>query len=71
MYSTHIDKGASGTGVLGHPPARKAHRLVLKSPVPEHPLVYVCKIARLVPQLFFILKKCAVDVLWGEEEQSQ
>ena len=31
IYMTHMGKGGSGTGILGHPPARKARRRVLKS----------------------------------------
>ena len=53
MAITHIDNEGSGTGVLGHPPARKARRRALKSPVPERPLINVCKINRNVSELFF------------------
>ena len=38
-----MDNGGFGTGVLGHPPAGKARRRVLKCPVPERPIVHVCK----------------------------
>ena len=35
--TTHIDNGGSGAGVLGHLPARKTRRRVLKTPGPRTP----------------------------------
>ena len=40
-----------------------------KPPVAERLIVYVCKITRLVLELFFILKKCGAILLWEEEEK--
>ena len=54
VFCTHIDNGDSETGVLGHPSARKTRRRVIKAPVPERPVVYVCIIAGHVSDLFSI-----------------
>ena len=59
---THIDEGGSGTGVLGHPPARKTRRWVLKTPVPGHPLFYVCIIHSICLRIILLLKKCGDDI---------
>ena len=67
---THRDNGGSGAGVLGHPPARKARRRVLKTPGPGTPRCpCVCNINRLAPELFIILKKCCANLLWAMEEE--
>ena len=71
--ATHRDNGGSGTGVLGPGFLGTrwrgfASRRVLKSPVPERPVVPVCKIARLVLELF-LLKKCGTYLLWAAEEE--
>ena len=52
----------------------KPRRRVLKSPVPERPVVPVCKISgckinRLALELFYILKKDAAILLWAVEEE--
>ena len=65
-----MDNEGSGAGVLGHLPARKARRRVLKTPGPERLIVHVCKITSLAPELFFILKKCRGFILWAEEEKA-
>ena len=55
---THMYNGGSGTGVLGHPTARKARRRVLPEPRSQNaPLYMFLSLPRPVPQLFFILKK--------------
>ena len=51
---THRDNGGSGAGVLGHPPARKARRRVLKPPSPERPVVPVCVRLTGLPQNYFL-----------------
>ena len=64
---THRDNGGSGTGVLGHPAARLCEPPGTQIPVPERPVVPVCKIngcniSRFALELFFILKKDAVNI---------
>ena len=60
---THMDNEGSGAGVLGPGfwGTRRLAKLAVgytKPPAPERLIVHVCKINSLVPELFFILKKC-------------
>ena len=71
---THRDNGGSGTGFWGTRRLAKPRRRVLKSPVPERPVVPVCKIngckiSRFALELFYILKKDADILLWAVEEE--
>ena len=64
--STHRDDGGSVTGVMLCLMARKTHRRTLKTPVTEHPVVYVCiaknMIDRFCNRIIFLLKKCTVCI---------
>ena len=71
---THRDNGGSGTGFWGTRRLAKPRRRVLKSPVPERPVVPVCKIngckiSRFALELFYILKKDADILLRAVEEE--
>ena len=70
MKTKHIDNGGSRTGVLGHLPASKTRRRVLKFPVPERPVVYVCKISRRAPELFFYIEEMSRFYIMGRGRKS-
>ena len=62
------------TGVLG-PGFWGTRRLAMlavgysKPPAPERPVVPVCKVNRIAPELFLVLKKCGANLLWVVEEE--
>ena len=77
---THRDNGGSGTGVLGHPAARKASPPGTQIPVPERPVRPVCeisgcKISRFALELFYIEERRSYFIMGrgrrGLIEQSQ
>ena len=64
-----MDNGGSGAGFWG---TRRLAKLAVgysKPPAPERPVVPVCKINRLAPELFINLKKCCANLLWAVEEE--